>query len=262
MGKTVSDSRSSKPSKKRKTLKDGTNEVCIEIPEENVERVSEETEDGELFVLIEASKLSMDDELMQHEPNSREEIWLKRRLKVAIMSGVADFWRPRMDPTLDEEGNICFKAGKKPVVDKGYNWWSVNAKKYCPERHSKLGTWKQYIAFIGVLIKTLIAEGWTMDEAWNAVCNDSNKLGHYWDDEHPQDTKRGFEPTGSRAVAGFFDLANTHKILEKTEDYGGVYWLASGCYVYDSYGKPIASLSRDDDFERPNEYAVGWIVLS
>ena len=149
----------------------------------------------EMFVLIEASKLSMDDEFMKHKPNSKRELVLKNALEAVIKKGIPNFWRPRMDPTLDKAENICFKTGKKPAVGKSYNWWRDNAKKFNPRRKSRLGTKSQYIAFLGVLIKTLIAEDWTVDEAWDAVCNNSEKLGHYWNSEN---VKHEFEPTGSR----------------------------------------------------------------
>ena len=53
-----------------------------------------------------------------------------------------------------------------------------------PERASRLGIKTEYIAFLGVLIKKLVDSGWKVDDAWDAVCNDSKKLGHYWNSEN------------------------------------------------------------------------------
>ena len=212
----------------------------------------------EMFVLIEASKLCMDDEFMQYQPKTDREKMFKALLEEVIKKGIADFWRPRMDPTLDEVENICFKIGKKPAVGNSYNWWRENAKKFNPMRKSRLGTKSQYIAFLGVFIKTLVAEGWTLDEAWNAVCNDSKKLGHYWNSEN---AKHDFEPTGSRAIAGFYDLANTCKVLEDEEE-TIEFWLVGGSYRDGSYYVPLADLGHRNFCNLNLNFSVGWIVLS
>ena len=211
----------------------------------------------EMFVLIEASKLSMDDEFMQYQPNNDSEKKFKDLLEDVIKKGIADFWRPRMDPTLDEVENICFKAGEKPAVGKSYNWWRENAKRFNPKRKSRLGTKAQYVAFLGVLIKTLVTDGWTVDEAWDAVYNNSEKLGHYWNSEN---AKCDFEPTGSRAIAGFYDLANTYKVLEEDEKTDG-YWCVGGSYYDWSDSLPLADLSYHSRRLDYHDYGVGWIVL-
>jgi len=211
----------------------------------------------EMFVLIEASKLSMDDEFMQYQPKTDREKEFKDLLENVIKKGIADFWCPRMDPTLDEAENICFKAGEKPAVGKSYNWWRENAKNFNPRWSSRLGTRSQYVAFLGVLIKALVAEDWTVDEAWNLVCNDSRQLGNYCDS---QNAKHAFEPTGSRAIAGFCDLANTYKILAGDEEAGG-FWLAGGYYGVDSNLDPLAGLGRGSHCFNCLYFGVGWLVL-
>ncbi|MBP3284928.1 MAG: hypothetical protein J6M02_05465 [Clostridia bacterium] len=214
------------------------------------------TEDG-MFVLIEASKLSQEDAFMKHKPRTEEEEIFKERLVSAIRRGVKDFYRPRIDPSFTKDGNgICYKAGKKPAVGKSYDWWDKVAKKFNPARKSRLGTMSEYVAFLGVLIKTLVAEGWSVEEAWDAVCNDSKTLGHY---RNSEDTKQGFEPTGSREVYGFFDLSNAWKILSDNGGAGGFWW-ASGNYHYNGYGKPLADLYHDDDCDCNFSNGVGWIV--
>ncbi|MBP3285133.1 MAG: hypothetical protein J6M02_06495 [Clostridia bacterium] len=249
-------------------VKDGICRLLIEVVEEKVEPtpavketecVSVAKEDDDLFVCIKASELSLIDEFMQHRPKSEKERILKGRLKDVILKRIDDFWRPRMDPTLDEAENICFKAGKEPAVGRSYNWWHENAKKYCPKRKSRLGTKSQYVAFLGVLIKTLVDEGWTVDEAWDAVCNDSKKLGHYRNSEN---ARYDFEPTGSSAIAGFYDLVNTCKILAEDEETGG-FWLVGGCYFNFSSNHPLADLGHYIDgcnYDLNN--GVGWLVLS
>jgi len=211
----------------------------------------------EMFVLIEASKLSMDDEFMQYRPKTAREKEFKDLLEDVIRNEIDDFWHPRIDPTLDEVENICFKVGKKPAVGNSYNWWRENAKKFNPMHNSRLGTKSQYIAFIGVFIKTLVVEGWMVDEAWNAVCNDSQKLGHYWNSEN---AKHKFELTGSRVIAGFCDLANTIKILADDED-AGVFWFAGGGYNFNSVRNPLVDLGNSSNCNGRQSMCVGWIVM-
>jgi len=245
--------------KSLKMLYDGSYEVLIEMAEETVETLpTTAKEDDDLFICIKASELRLTDEFMQHKPNGEREQKLKDALEAVIKKGIPNFWRPRMDPSFDKKGNICFKAGEKPAVGKSYKWWRENARKFNPKRKSRLGTKSQYIAFLGVLIKALVAEDWDIDEAWNAVCNDSKKLGHYWNSENAKHT---FEPTGSRAIAGFYDLANAYKILAEDEEAGG-FWVAGGSYYFDGDYYPLAGLGHCFDCSGTLIDSVGWLVLS
>ena len=212
----------------------------------------------DIFVLVEASKLSLDDGFMKYEPTTRCERELKELLEEAIRSGVKDFYRPCLDPSFNEDGGICYKAGSKPAVGRSYNWWKEAAEGFMPERGSRLGTRLEYVAFLGVLIKELVSEGMSINQAWNAVCNDSKELGHYWNSKN---AKYEFEPTGARKVGRFYDLANTCKILAEDEEAGG-FWLAGGSCISDSYDGPLADLDCRDDRCDDFDCSAGWLVLS
>ena len=210
------------------------------------------------FVFVEASKLSLDDEFMKYEPKTEREEKFKKQLAEAIKKGVKDFWRPRYDPSFNEDGTgICYVEGKRPAVGKSYNWWNMAAKAFCPEWQSHLGTKSEYEAFLGVLIKKLVENGWKTEEAWSAVCNDSRELGHYW---NSQNAKHAFEDTGSREICGFFDLANTYKILAEDEEARG-FWLTGGYYAGGSSNYPLADLWHDCLQDYGHNYGVGWLVL-
>ena len=226
-------------------LKDGTCKITVEMNANDV------------FVLCEASKLSLDDEFMKHTPCSDEERTFKKLLEEAIKSGLKDFYRPVFDPSLDKAENICYVSDAKPAVGKSYNWWKETAKQFCPERGSRLGTKKEYIAFLGILIKKLSKSGWSVAEAWNAVCNDSKELGHY---RNSPNAKHKFETTNSRKVCGFYDLANAYKILSEDEEAGG-FWLAGGCYFNGSNYYPLTDLYHSYCCNYGNDYGVGWLVL-
>ena len=239
-------------------LEDGRYKVVQMVAEVSKEVVSETRDFDNDFILIEAEDLSMDDIFMKYNPINTEETKVKALISEAINKKVNNFYRPKCDPSFTASGEaICFVSGKKPAVGKCYEWWHRVAKNYKPERNSRLGTRLQYGAFIGVLIKKLVEEGKTVKWAWNAVCRDSRELGHYWDSEN---AKQDFEPTGSRMICGFYDLANTFKILADDGDKSG-FWLASGTY---DINVPIADLFYDSSKNGRidnNDDGVGWIVL-
>ena len=210
------------------------------------------------FVLIPASTLSLTDKFMHHTPKNEEEKVFKKILTQVIRSGVSDFYRPKLDPSFDGEGKICYQAGLKPAVGKSYNWWEKNAKDFWPERSSRLGTMSEYVVFLGVLIKKLVERGWSIGNAWNAVCNDSRKLGHYCNSEG---ALHDFELTGSREICGFCDLANVYKILAVENEEVDGFGIAGGVYNYFSNFNPLASLNLDYCHGCGDYDSVGWIVL-
>jgi len=216
-----------------------------------------ETMISDAFVFVEASKLSLDDEFMKYEPKTEREEKFKKELTEAIKKGVKDFWAPRYDPSFNEDGTgICYVPGEKTAVGESYNWWEKTAREFCPERQSHLGLKSERVAFLGWYIKKLIKSGWRMEDAWYAVCNDSKKLGHYWNSEN---AKHAFEKTGSREVCGFCDLANTYKILAKDERAGG-FWLAGGSYYGDSRNFPLADFGHYSNWDHDFFHGVGWLV--
>ena len=206
---------------------------CIEHQAETNERDFKVTEEyiEEYFPVVKASTLSLEDEFLKHEPESYEQSVFKERLINAIKSGLLDFRAQRMDSSLDENGYIYYQAGKKPVVGKSADWWKKNAKKFMPEKGSRLGTTKERIAFLGLLIKYLIEEQvYTVSDAWKAVCDQSKNLGHYCDSENE---KHNLECSGSRQIGDWYDLANTYKIT--VDDELGRFALVGGCYNNNGY---------------------------
>ena len=249
-------------------LKDGVLKIMVEETKEDIKvkgnakvletEVVHEDMTYDQFILVPASKLSFTDKFMvRHTPKSDEEKAFKELLTEVIKSGVSDFYRPKLDPSLDKQGKICYQAGLKPAVGKSYNWWEKNAKKFCPDRKSRLGTKSEYVAFLGVLIKKLVESGWGVDLAWYAVCNSSGYLGHYY---NSIDALHNFEPTGSREICGFCDLANAFKILTDDKENSG-FWVAAGYYY--SFGRdyPLAGLYRSSSRDDGSDYGVGWLVL-
>lgn len=214
---------------------------------------------GVELVLIEAESLSMKDKFMRYRPRTRMEVHTKSLIINAIEANVKNFYRPIMDPSLDNN-RIVFIVGRKPAVGKYYNYWVDAAKKYAPALNSRLGTRLEYGAFLGVLIKQIVKSGKSVRRAWSLVCNDSKKLGHY------HDSKKGFygfESTGSRCICGLYDLVNVRKILAKDTENGNFYSVG-GSYECPGFFQPLATIRTisNDACDKELRVCVGWIVFS
>ena len=231
--------------------------MTAEAEKEVTKQKNKTNDEKDIFEVVEASSLRMWDKFMKYKPKTDKQKKLKILLTDAIKTGLNDFYRPRLDPSFDKNGEICYKFGEMPAIGKSFNWWNRKAEKYCPERGSRLGTKTEYVAFLGVLIKRLVADGWTVQDAWSAVCDDSKELGYYLNSKNAE---LDFEATGSREICGFFDLANTYKILADDEEDGG-FWLASGGYCNNSGDYPLADFEHHYNRDNDNNYCVGWLVL-
>ena len=209
------------------------------------------------FPVVRASLLSIHDEFLKHEPKTPKQKKFKDNLFSLIKSGLTDFRAQRMDPSLDEKGQIYYELGKMPAGDKSAKWWKENAKEFIPEKRSRLGTTNERIAFLGLLLKYLVEEKkYTVSDAWEAVCDQSKDLGHYYDSK---DAKQNLEPTGSRKIGEWYDLSNTCKIMfndEKT--YASV---ACGSFKIDGDLYPLTYISNFLDPYSKFSNFVGWIVM-
>ena len=204
-------------------------------------------------IKVEGSESMIYAKLMEHVAASEKEKFFKMNLKEAISASVPDFEVFACDPSIDKNGKLQFVPGFKPAV--GYSYDELN--NLAKENGLRLGNKFEYVLFLGTLISQLISEGWSEEESWHSVCSDSKELGHYG---NSADAKNDFELTGSRKIAGKYDLANTRKILAKDEKACG-FWLAGGGCVDDSYLYPLAGLYLDDFYGSRNLVSVGWFVL-
>ena len=211
----------------------------------------------EVFKKVEASKLSLDDDFMKYEPKTEVEKNFKNLVEAAIKNGLKDFWRPKYDPSFDDKGRICYEPGEVPAAFRDYHWWKCAAGLFNPELKSRLGTRTEYISFLAVLIKELVASGKTVEWSWNAVCNDSKELGHYKDSENAKDV---CERTGSREVCGFYDLANLFKILVDDTVRGG-FWSAGGHSFYKGSKRPLVSMTHYAFYLGYDHSSTGWLVF-
>lgn len=238
-------------------LGEGQYKLIQAVPDEVQVANSSIDDYEEKWVLVEAEELSKADSFMSHRPKNAAEKNIKKLITQAIDSGVKNFYRPKCDPSFKDDG-ICFAPNRKPALGKSFDWWVEAAKIYNPRRDSRIGTRLEYAAFLGVIIKKLVESGCTIDAAWDIVCTNSSKIGHYKDSAN---AKTDFELTGSRENFGFCDLANTYKMMAADKHLGG-FWLACGDCKCTGSSNPLSFFYhyayRDINFV----YAVGWVVCS
>ena len=228
----------------------------VKLPEEPEKGTDEYIEKH--FPVVKVSSLSKSDDFLKYEPKNLYEENIKNSIVRIIDSKLPDFRAQRIDPSVDKNGKIFYEEGMMPGLGNSATWWDIKALNFLPEKNSRLGTSDERIAFLGLIIKYLMEKGYSKDEAWKAVCEESKNLGHYRDSKN---SKKEFETTGCRRVGIWYDLANTAKITVKdTEKY--IHAKFGGDHEYDSHICPLAYMTIIEGPELITKGATGWIVLS
>ena len=220
----------------------------------------------EMFELIEASKLSLEDNFMQYDPEQQSKLddslksiqrQLKHFLVEIIEQGMKDFWAPRCDPSVDKDGRICYQMEVNHIYGKGYEWWIKSAKEFYPERRSRIGTRPEWVAFLGVLIKKLVAEGKSVERAWWEVSYKVRqflKPYEYENEEHRLEVREYFE------VCGFLDLSISTKLLVEN---GNLWYAAYDRYNVFLYIRLMSNLNIGNGRDctvTDGAHPVGWII--
>ena len=89
------------------------------------------------------------------------------------------------------------------------------------------------------------------------VCLDSKELGHYYNSTNANHYE--YEPTGSRKVEKWYDLANVCKIIKRDE--GNSFAMVSGNYDVSGKYRPLAFTLPVFDPWRAYYDSVGWLVF-
>lgn len=204
------------------------------------------------YVLCRASALSLSDDFLTFGSSNYEQQKFKKLLIKVIRNGINDFWVPIRDPSMQEVyEKLHLKPNFNPVLDLSYYFWQTYAINICHERHSRLGSRTEWIAFLGVLIKKLFETGYEPNEAWNLVC-------------------KKYEDPSPINACGFYDLEKTFKMLKSSpedvylfeDDFSeNTVFLAGGLYNKNSKDSlscmdgPFGSLYYQYDYTR------GWVVI-
>lgn len=128
------------------------------------------------FPIVEVSRFSLEQKFMKHKPVSYNEEWVMKNLTSALKSGLKNFRRPVMAPSLKGE-QIVYEEGLESAVGKSAWWWKENARLFLPEKNSRVGNELNFAATLGQCINQLVEEKeYDVRTAWHEICNDSRKV--------------------------------------------------------------------------------------
>ena len=209
------------------------------------------------FPIVHAGALSLDDVIFKHKPQTINQAFFKKRFEIAYNMGLYNFRAQAMDPSLDENDNIIFKAGEKPAIGKPAIWWDIELKHFFPQKSSRLGSTNERVAFLGVLMKELVENyNYSISDAWYAICDQSREICNC------ADTIKGnvhIETTGSRKLGKWADLGNEYKITKNMKNG----YSLEGC-LYQSYGNvcTLSFIIKDLLPEHFNKMSLGWGTMN
>lgn len=210
----------------------------------------------EMFPIVRASELTLEDKFMQHSPVGWVQGRVMNTLCERIPKGIQEFRMPRLAPSFDNEGNLVFEGKRNPGVGKLYTEWKIIFEGFLPEKNSRMTTDVEYDIFCGILIKQMVERGCNVARAWYEVCNESLLLGHFWDSHG---AKKIFELTGSRPQGVWCDLGNTRKVI--TDEAGENFFTVSGSYKDSSQSFAIASKDELMYNDYTAEFSTGLMSM-
>lgn len=146
-------------------------------------------------------------------------------LEEAIQVVDYDYWIASLEPS-ESDGKIYYAEGHTAAVGFSNKEWAHMAKKYAPERGSRLSTLYELLIWYALRIVNGL---WTL----YYVDKDSSSAGNYWN--APKSSKER-EKTGARKCGGYADgQGNTYKIV--THEKGFVH--VGGAYNFDGRECPV-----------------------
>lgn len=234
-------------------MKDGYVLAKFEIGENETSSISE----SELECRIDPSIFA--GEWLEHQPTSRRQKEILDLYQDAKAKGRLHAFSCMTIDTSVKDGKLVYQKGLPIKTGFSQRQWAKMLKDYNPSRNSRQMTRTEYACRNLYLIQKLVESGYEIAEAWEAVCDDSRKIGHYRNSDNP---KNGFEPTGSREVCGFCDLGNAWKFLAEDpwEEAGG-FWAAGGNFSNGSGNYPVADLYRSNYVDYDDGNGVGMLAL-
>lgn len=210
------------------------------------------------LMIIDPTKKGFFDEVLNY-PYKRNERILDfiELVKKVQEAGIEPFYAAKMDPSI-RNNMVVFTEGNYPAVGYSDDEWKKMAKKMpaVEDRNWYMGSHYQYYASLVQLINELIKTGYDSRKAMEKVVVDSKDLGHFHNSEG---AKHNFEKTGSRVVCGRYDLANTCKIVSRTNEEGTL--IVGGCFVDYSFDNPLAHITHGEFLRVWKNYSLGWLVL-
>lgn len=208
------------------------------------------------FPVVHAGTISLDDEIFKHKPETVNQVIFKKRLEHALNMNIYNFRAQVMDPSLDKDGNIIFKAGEKPAIGQPTMWWDLQVQHYFPKKRSRMGSPNQRIIFLAVLMRELVNNyNYTISEAWKAICDQSREICNCADTIQG---KKYIEPTGSRKIGQWADLGNVYKITKHNEK---SFALEGSNYNFSGNFCTLSFIIGDHKLGNFHKSSLGWMVM-
>lgn len=219
-------------------------------------KVSRKPIPDDTFVLVEASKLSLEDDFMKFNPQTENQINFKNDLESAIKSGLKDFYRAKYGPYANVFGEIMFgyKSGVFLATGYSFNWWATANERYYSSYEIRLGTKNEYVAFLGDIIKKLVKYGCSIKNAWEIICDDTCNLNKIRFNYNSKKEEREVEDL----VECIRNLARNLRILAWDDEAGG-FW-ETGSYHRELHN-PLTEFVLRDNKETHWDKVLGWCVI-
>ena len=163
-------------------------------------------------------------------------------LEAAINAHIPNFKVPIYAPSFVSNGKkqVQFVPGAFPAVGRSYRE-NLQIAKECK---LQIGTLYHYTLYLATIALRLMNQlGFPLKDAIKAICVDSKDIGNY-SNSHGSMLK--IEKTGSRMIVGFYDLANTYRIVSRNHDLN-LYYVVGGDFQSLSYMNPIATRTSNVD---------------
>lgn len=224
-----------------------------------LKQVFSEAEFEKMFPVVEIEQISLRKEkFMEHKPVGERQIRVWRSLILAESNGMKNFRMPAFAPSFADDGKtIIYEKGRKLALGKSATWWKSALADFMPIKNSRMCTQAEYDVRLGTIIKYLVDEkGYEIEDAWYAVCDDSQALGYYWNSE---DSCYSVKPTGTKFVGKWADLANVYKFI--VNDVTADFMIAGGHYNGKSYHFPLARLAKVDSPDFEYYFSVGLLAM-
>ena len=196
--------------------------------------------DRDEFMSLYFGDLSSDDVRYTADGKRRKFVTEKQKkfrknvLKALNMPTEGFRWIPVYEPSLGEDNNLQYVAGKEVLRKLTVHEWEEKCQNYSPENESKMATITTYF----LLLLRLMKDGFATLEQ---VADNSKEIGHFWDSN---DAKYEFEKTGERQLGGLYGfVGNTRKIVKDSESSTG-FSLLGGTYRLHGDENPLANVVR------------------
>lgn len=198
------------------------------------------------FLMGKAERAKVEEWYENVNPTTKAQRFFLERVKDALDAIDYDYKIATLEPSFDEDGDLCYVAGNKVAEGMDLLSWKKKAKGFYLDSnwHSELATLMEGELFVAYRI----AMGY-----WSIgyVCDNSSSAGNYG-------VARMLEYSGAREVGGFRDgTGNTRKVYCTKKGFA----ITGGDCFCSGFSWPVAHMDYEGDGKEMIEYASPVVVL-